>query len=99
MSGGRQWKTHHQVWAVITPKYGISLYASREEAKRASDPGDIVTAFHVMQEVDQKWQPLFPVGEPGAYEAALAEVHGQDPRRTYSVAEVKRIIYSLDSRN
>lgn len=29
--------------------------------------------------------------------AAWAEIHGQDPRRRYSVAEVKRIVYSFDN--
>jgi hypothetical protein len=28
-------------------------------------------------------------------EDALAQVHGQDARRTYSVAEVKQIVYPL----
>ncbi|KAB1867318.1 hypothetical protein [Microbacterium algeriense] len=29
--------------------------------------------------------------------AAWAEIHGQDPSRTYSVAEVKRLVYSFDN--
>lgn len=31
-----------------------------------------------------------------AYDAALAEIHGQNPGRMYTLAEVKRLIYSLD---
>lgn len=59
------WKTHHQIWAVITPMYGIQLYASHKEAKRASNPQDIVTAMHVMQETDRKYRPLFPEEHSG----------------------------------
>ena len=29
--------------------------------------------------------------------AAWAEIHGQDPTRTYSVAEVKQLVYSFDN--
>lgn len=29
--------------------------------------------------------------------AAWAEIHGQDPTRTYSVAEVKKLVYSFDN--
>lgn len=32
-----------------------------------------------------------------AQKGAWAEIHGQDPSRKYSVAEVKRIVYSLDN--
>lgn len=55
-----RWKTHHQVWAVINTNYGITLYASRKEAKTASNPNDMVTQMHVMQEVDREWNPMFP---------------------------------------
>lgn len=55
----RQWKAHHSVWAVITPKYSIELYLTKKEAKRASNPWDIVTEMVVHQEMTDDWKPMF----------------------------------------
>lgn len=58
----RQWKAHHEVWAVITPKYGISLYLSKRDAKRVAEAWDIVTVMSVMQEMTDDWKPMFLAG-------------------------------------
>ena len=55
----RQWKAHHEAWAVITPKYGIELYLSRKEANRVAKPWDIVTEMTVYQEMTDDWKPMF----------------------------------------
>lgn len=60
MSAGRQWKSHHSVYATFSLREGISVYLSEREARRAKKPGDVVAELHVMQEMDRSWQPLFP---------------------------------------
>lgn len=56
----RQWKAHHEVWAVISPKYGIELYLTEREAERAKyHPDSLVTELSVMQELDENWEPMF----------------------------------------
>lgn len=55
----QQWDARTTVWGVISPEYGLKLYASKREAQRAAYRDSIVSEFTVWQELTKDWTPMF----------------------------------------